>query len=109
VPNEAYIGVLLAELRFPDCLSLKGKRKPLSSLRDVMQTRFRVSFSEVAFQESWQRAGVLVTLAASSGRQARERLDEVERYLHGREWEVGRVLISAAEPVEALWDVAFSK
>jgi uncharacterized protein YlxP (DUF503 family) len=74
-----------------------------------MQTRFRVSFSEVAFQETWQRAGVLVTVAASSGRQARERLDEVERYLHGREWEVGRVLISAAEPVEALWDVAFSE
>ena len=109
MPNEAYIGVLLAELRFPGCLTLKDKRKPLSSLRDVMHTRFRVSFSEVAFQGSWQRAGVLVTLAASSRGQARERLDEIERYLHGREWEVGRVLVSTAEPVEALWDVAFSE
>lgn len=109
MPNEAYIGVLLAELRFPGCRSLKSKRQPLRSLRDVMHTRFRVSFSEVAFQGSWQRAGVLVTLAASSGGQARERLDEIERYLRGHEWEVGRVLISTVEPVEALWDVAFSE
>ncbi len=102
---DACIGVLLAELHFPDSRSLKEKRAPLASLRDVVHARFRASFSEVGLQDAWQRARVLVVLAASSLQQARERLDDIERYLHGRDFEVSRLLLKTIDPVDGLWDI----
>jgi len=70
-----------------------------------MHTRFRVSFSEVGLQDVWQRARVLIVLAASSLQQARERLDDVDRYLHGQEFDVSRVLLKTTDPVDVLWAI----
>lgn len=100
---EPCIGVLLAELHFPENRSLKGKRAPLASLRDTVQRRFRASFSEVGHHDAWQRAEVLIVLAASSPSQARERVDDIDRYLHAQEYEVSRVSIRSADPVGELW------
>jgi len=105
VRSDACIGVLFAELHFPGNRSLKDKRAPLNSLRDVVQRRFKAAFTEAGGQDSWQRAEVLIVAAASSLAQTRERLDEIERYLNGREFEVSRTLLKAAEPVRALWDI----
>ena len=102
--SDACIGVYLAELHFPEARTLKEKRAPLSSLRDVLLSRFRASFSEVGLQDAWQRARVLVVFAASSLQQTRERLDDIDRYLHGREFEVARVLLKTADPVDTVWD-----
>ena len=101
---DACVGVYLAELHFPEARTLKEKRAPLASLRDVLQSRFRASFSEVGLQDAWQRARVLVVIAASSLQQTRERLDDIDRYLHGREFEVARVLLKTADPVDTVWD-----
>ena len=102
---DACIGVLLADLHFPSSRSLKDKRAPLASLRDTVHARFRASFSEVGLQDVWQRARVLIVLAASSLQQARERLDDVDRYLHGQEFDVSRVLLKTTDPVDVLWDI----
>ncbi len=104
VRSDASIGVLLADLHFPDTRSLKEKRGPLMSLRDVVRRRFRASFSEVGGHDTWQTSRVLVVLAASSPRQADEQLAEVDRYLHGLDFEVDRVL-RRVEVVESLWDI----
>ena len=101
---DACLGVLLAELHFPEGRTLKDKRAPLASLRDVLQSRFRASFSEVGLQDAWQRARVLVVIAASSLQQARERLDDIDRYLHAQDFEVARVLLKTADPVDTVWD-----
>ncbi|MEE4275773.1 MAG: DUF503 domain-containing protein [Thermoleophilia bacterium] len=103
--SDASIGVLLADLHFPGTRSLKEKRGPLRSLRDVVQRRFRASFSEVGGQDTWQTSRVLIVLAASSRRQADEQLAEVDRYLHGLEGDV-RVVLRTVEGVESLWDIA---
>jgi len=105
VRSDASIGVLLADLHFPGTRSLKEKRGPLRSLRDVVQRRFRASFSEVGGQGTWQTSRVLIVLAASSPRQADEQLAEVDRYLHGLEGDV-RVVLRTVEGVESLWDIA---
>ena len=102
---DACIGVLLAELHFPESRSLKEKRAPLASLRDAVHARFRASFSEVGLQDVWQRARVLIVLAASSLENARERLDDLDRYLQSREFEVSRVLLKSTDPVDGLWDI----
>jgi uncharacterized protein YlxP (DUF503 family) len=105
VRPDACIGVLLAELHFPTSRSLKDKRAPLASLRDAVHARFRASFSEVGLQDVWQRARVLIVLAASSLQQARERLDAVDRFLYGQEFDVSRILLKTTDPVDVLWDI----
>ena len=104
VRSDACIGVLFAELHFPGNRSLKEKRAPLASLRDVVQRRFKAAFTIAGGQDSWQRAEVLIVAAASSIAQAREQIDDIERYLHSREFEVTRTFIKTAEPVRTLWD-----
>jgi uncharacterized protein YlxP (DUF503 family) len=104
VKHDGSIGVLLAELHFPVSRSLKDKRAPLASLRDTVHRRFRASFSEVGLGDDRNRARVLVVLAASSLQQARERLDDVDRYLHSREFEVGCVLLKTTDSIDTLWD-----
>ncbi len=106
---DACIGVYLAELHFPAARTLKEKRAPLASLRDVLQSRFRASFAEVGLHDAWQRARVLVVLAASSLQQARERLDDVDRYVHARDdqFVVARVLLKTTDPVDTIWDIDF--
>ena len=44
-------------------------------------------------------------MAASSLQQAREQMDDIDRYLHGQDFEVARVLLKSADPVEGLWDI----
>jgi len=105
VRPDACIGVLLAELHFPANRSLKDKRAPLAHLRDTLHARFRASFSEVGGQDKWQRSRVLVAVAASSLQQAREQLDDIDRFLHGQEFDVARVLLKSADPVGGLWDI----
>lgn len=105
--HDACIGVLLAELHFPAARSLKDKRAPLASLRDVVRTRHRASFSEVGLHEAWQRARVLAVLAASSLQQARECLDDIERHLYGQDYEVARVLLKTIDRVDTVWDIDF--
>ena len=102
--HDACLGVYLAELHFTEARTLKDKRAPLASLRDVLQSRFHASFSEVGLQDAWQRARVLVVLAASSLQQTRERLDDIDRYLHARDFEVSRVLLKTADTVETVWE-----
>lgn len=104
--GDAYVGLLLADLHFPGNHSLKGKRSPITSLRDVVQQRFRASFSEVGHQDSWQLARVLIVLAASSAQQARERVDDIDRYLHAQDYEVSRIR-KTVDTVEAAWDGDF--
>jgi hypothetical protein len=47
---------------------------------------------------------VLVVIAASSLQQTRERLDDIDRYLNAREFELARVLLKTADTVETVWE-----
>lgn len=105
--HDACLGVLLAELHFPQSRSLKEKRAPLASLRDAVHARFRASFSEVGLHDVWQRSRVLVVLAASSLQQATQQIDEVDRYLHAQEFEMSRVVLKSTDTVDTLWDIDY--
>ena len=50
---------------------------------------------------------MLVVLAASSAGQAHERIDDIDRYLHGQEFEVAQVVRKTVAAVESEWDAAF--
>ena len=85
-----FVGILSAELHFPENGSLKGKRKELLSVKAQLQHRFGASVAEVDHHELWQRARLTLSCVAREYREAERLLDEAERYLAGQDFELVR-------------------
>ncbi|HET7759425.1 MAG TPA: DUF503 domain-containing protein [Gaiellaceae bacterium] len=79
--SAGWVGILSAELHFPENRSLKGKRKELLSAKAQLQRRFGASVAEVDHHELWQRARLTVACVARGHRDVEELLDGAERYL----------------------------
>jgi len=88
--NTGYVGILSVELHFPEAGSLKGKRKFVRSAKAQLQNRFGAAVAEVDHHDLWQRSRLTVACVAREAREAQRLLDEAERYLNGREWELAR-------------------
>jgi uncharacterized protein YlxP (DUF503 family) len=89
--SSGYVGILSAELHFPEAGSLKGKRHHLRSAKAQLQNRFGASVAEVDHHELWQRARITLACAGRGYRDVQELLDGAERWLAGQEWELGLV------------------
>jgi uncharacterized protein len=89
--TSGYVGILTAELHFPEARSLKGKRKYVKSAKAQLQNRFGASVAEVDHHELWQRSRLTLSCVARGHREVQELLDGAERYLAGQEWELGQV------------------
>lgn len=96
--GSGYVGILSAELRFPDNHSLKGKRKELLSAKAQLQRRFGASVAEVDHHDVWQRATLTVACAARRAGDAERLVDEAERWLVGQSWELSRVARLLVDP-----------
>ena len=68
------------ELELPYAASLKDKRQTVRSLKDRLR-RKNVSVVESNHQDVWQRATVVIALAAVSRSAAEEKREEVRRAL----------------------------
>jgi uncharacterized protein YlxP (DUF503 family) len=89
--GAGYVGILSAELHFPEAASLKGKRKHVKSAKAQLQHRFGAAVAEVDHHELWQRSRLTLSCVAREYREAERLLDDAERWLNGQEWEVGLV------------------
>ena len=89
--SSGYVGILSAELHFPEAASLKGKRKFVKAAKAQLQNRFGAAVAEVNHHELWQRSRLTVACVARDHRELLELLEGAERYLAGQEWELGRV------------------
>ena len=89
--SAGWVGILSAELHFPEAHSLKDKRMHLRSAKAQLQNRFGAAVAEVDYHESWQRARITAAVVAREHGEAERLLAAVERYLASREWELGRV------------------
>jgi uncharacterized protein len=89
--GTGYVGILTAELHFPEAGSLKGKRKYVKSVKAQLQNRVGASVAEVDHHELWQLARITLSCVAREHAEAGRLLDEAERYLNGQEFEVGTV------------------
>jgi uncharacterized protein len=89
--SSGYVGILSADLHFPEAGSLKGKRKYVKSAKAQLQQRFGASVAEVDHHELWQRSRLTLSCVARDQRELQELLDGAERYLAGQEFELGRV------------------
>jgi hypothetical protein len=79
--SAGWVGILSAELHFPENRSLKGKRKELLSAKAQLQRRFGASVAEVDHHELWQRARLTLACVARGHREVEQLLDGAERYL----------------------------
>ena len=76
-------------LSLPGCASLKEKRSVVRSLKDRLQSRFRVSAAETGDQDVLTRAELSVALVATDRRFAETVLDKADRMIQ----ENGRALV----------------
>jgi uncharacterized protein len=89
--GAGYVGILSAELHFPENGSLKGKRKELLSVKAQLQRRFGASVAEVDHHDLWQRSRVTLSCVARGHRELEELLDGAERYLSGQAFDVSHL------------------
>ena len=98
---HGWVGILSAELHFPEAHSLKEKRSYLRSAKAQLANRFGASVAEVDHHDVWQRARITLAIVAREHRDAERLLADAERYLASREWElalVERELVTLDEP-----------
>jgi uncharacterized protein len=89
--GAGYVGILSADLHFPENGSLKGKRKYVKSVKAQLQQRFGASVAEVDHHDLWQRARLTVACVARDYHGVEGLLDDAERYLHGQDFECSHV------------------
>ena len=89
--TSGWIGILSAELHFPEAHSLKEKRMLLRSAKDQLRNRFGAAVAEVDHHEAWQRARITAAVVTREHGEADKLLADAERYLASREWELGAV------------------
>jgi uncharacterized protein len=88
--GAGFVGILTVELHFPEAHSLKDKRQFVRSAKAQLQNRVGASVSEVDHHDVWQRALLTVACVAREYGDVTRLLDEAERWLRSREWEVTR-------------------
>jgi uncharacterized protein YlxP (DUF503 family) len=88
--SAGFVGILSAELHFPESHSLKEKRHFLRSAKQRLRN-MGASVAEVDHHDVWQRSRLTVSVVTREYREAERLLDEAERYLASQEWELGSV------------------
>jgi uncharacterized protein YlxP (DUF503 family) len=84
--SKGFVGILTAELYFPENGSLKGKRMYLRRIRDQVTRQHGASFAEVGHQDLWQRSRVIMAVASSDLHVLEEAIDRLRAYLDSQEW-----------------------
>ena len=79
--GAGYVGILSAELHFPENGSLKGKRKYVKSARAQLHERFGAAVAEVDHHDLWQRTTIAVSAVAGQGYHVRKVMQQVEKYV----------------------------
>jgi uncharacterized protein len=77
------VGVIVWELEVFGSHSLKDKRRVVKSLKERLQTRFRVSAAETGYHDLWQRAEIAACVVSGDGSQVEEILDAMDRLVTG--------------------------
>ena len=77
------VGVIVWELEVLGSHSLKEKRRVVKSLKERLQSRFRVSAAETNYQDLWQRAEIAASVVSGERAQVTEVLDAMDRLVTG--------------------------
>ena len=82
------VGVCRVRLRFPENLSLKGKRQVLKSITTRIRSKFNVSVAEVDDNNLWQLATLGICCVSNNKRHTNEVLSKVVDFVVNGRFEV---------------------
>ena len=82
------IGVCKVELRLPENLSLKGKRRVLKSITTRVINKFNVSVAEVDNNDLWQLSTLGICCLSNDKRHTNEVLSKVVGFIINGRFEV---------------------
>jgi uncharacterized protein YlxP (DUF503 family) len=94
------VGIVVAELHFPEGESLKTKRMSLRKMRDILTRRYGATFAEVGYQDLWQRSRVVFAVACSDPRILDETVDAALRYMESQDWQLVQARVEVVGPDE---------
>ena len=83
---DGYVGILAADIYFPENGSLKDKRQYLRSLKASLSRRLGASVAEVGYHDLWQRSRIVLSICAGSFPETERSLDMAVRYLEQRDY-----------------------
>jgi uncharacterized protein YlxP (DUF503 family) len=83
-----HVGVCRIELRLPENLSLKGKRRVVKSITTRVKSKFDVSVAEVDDQNLWQLATVGICCVSNNKRYVNEVLSKIVDFINNGRFEV---------------------
>ncbi|MBE9482429.1 MAG: DUF503 domain-containing protein [Chloroflexi bacterium] len=83
-----HIGVCKIELRLPENISLKGKRRVVKSITTRVKGKFNVSVAEVDDQDLWQLATLGICCVSNNKRFVNEVLSKVVDFINNGRFEV---------------------
>lgn len=77
------VGVIVWELEVFGSHSLKDKRRVVKSLKERLQSRYRVSVAETGHQDLWQRSELAACVVSGERAHVVEVLDAMDRLVTG--------------------------
>ncbi len=83
-----HIGVCKIELRLPENMSLKGKRRVVKSITTRVKGKFNVSVAEVDDQKLWQLATLGICCVSNNKRFINEVLSKVVDFITNGRFDV---------------------
>ena len=83
-----HVGICKINFRFPENLSLKGKRQVLKSITTRIGNQFNVSVAEVDNQDLWQLATLGICCVGNSKQHTNEVLSKVVNFIAGSRFEL---------------------
>lgn len=83
--DPAHLGLLTLELHFPECASLKEKRRILRGCLERIRTRLHLSVAEVGYHDLHQRAVIAVAAVGASRAEVERALQRALGIAEGRE------------------------
>lgn len=82
------VGTCRVKLRFPENLSLKGKRRILKSITTRLRSKFNVSVAEVDDNDLWQVASLGICCVSNNKRYTNEVLSKAVDFIVNGRFEV---------------------
>jgi uncharacterized protein YlxP (DUF503 family) len=82
------VGMCRVRLRFPENLSLKGKRQVLKSITTRLRSKFNISVAEVDDHDLWQLATVGLCCISNNKRYTNEVLSKAVDFIVDGRFEV---------------------
>ncbi len=75
------VGLLLLDCYISESLSLKDKRRILTSLTERLRRQFNVAIAEVEYQDQWQRARLAVVFVNTNWRMLQSSMSKLTEYV----------------------------